>query len=197
MIDANVFRDQPVLTGDLVRLEPLRSHHLDGLLPMFVDPEVRRLTGSQHQVSEERTKEWVATRQDHDDRADWAIVRPGDEMVLGEAVLNEFDPPNAAVNFRIALVGSHLFGWGYGSEATRLVVDYAFDVAGLHRVSLEVYDFNPRAKRVYENCGFVREGRRRDALLWEGQWHDAICMAILSTNPRPHPGGQGRQAHPA
>jgi RimJ/RimL family protein N-acetyltransferase len=88
------------------------------------------------------------------------------------------------VSFRICLAGPQVFGYGYGTEATRLVLDYAFDVVGLHRVHLEVFDFNPRGRRTYEKCGFRSEGVRRDALRWDGKWHDVICMAILSTDPR-------------
>jgi RimJ/RimL family protein N-acetyltransferase len=145
---------------------------------------VHRLTGSRQPVTEDAARQWLATRQDHHDRADWAIVRRQDDVVLGEVVLNELAEQDASVNFRILLVKPGLFGRGYGTEATRLVVDYALDVAGLHRISLEVYDFNPRAQRVYEKCGFVREGVCRDALYWDGEWHDAIRMSILSTDPR-------------
>ena len=52
-------------------------------------------------------------------------------------------------------------------------------------IELEVYDFNPRAQRVYEKCGFTVEGRARDALLWDGGWHDAVLMSIVSGDPRP------------
>ena len=65
-----------------------------------------------------------------------------------------------------------------------MVVAYALDAVGLHRLSLEVYDHNPRAQRVYAECGFTEEGRMRGALLWEGQRHDAVMMSIL-TDPRP------------
>jgi RimJ/RimL family protein N-acetyltransferase len=185
VISSAIFRNQAVLTGPRVQLEPLGSQHYDGLRPMLDDPESMRLTGSQQVFSDDVMRQWLATRQDHHDRADWAIIRLADGLVLGEAVLNQLDTHNASVNFRISLVGPSVFGQGYGTEATSLVVDYALDVAGLHRVSLEVYDFNPRAQRVYEKCGFVVEGRARDALLWDGEWHDAISMGILSTDPRP------------
>ena len=185
VISSDVFHDQPILTGPRVRLEPLGSEHFEGIWPMHAEPEGKRLTGTHQQFTEDQARRWLATRQDHRDRADWAIVRHEDDVVLGEAVLNELDEHNASVSFRISLVGPHVFGRGYGTEATRLVVDYAFDVAGLHRIQLEVYDFNPRAQRVYEKCGFIREGIHRDALRWEGQWRHAIGMAILSTDPRP------------
>lgn len=185
MISSDVFRDQPVLTGLHVRLEPLGSKHFAGIWPMLTEPEGMRLTGTHRRFTEDETRRWLATRQDHHDRADWAIVRREDDMVVGEVVLNELDEHNASVSFRISLAGPDVFGRGYGTEATRLVVDHAFDVVGLHRIHLEVYDFNPRAAHVYEKCGFVREGLLRDALHWDGRWHHAITMAILSTDPRP------------
>ncbi|TCP56134.1 RimJ/RimL family protein N-acetyltransferase [Tamaricihabitans halophyticus] len=185
MISSDVFGNQPILTGPKVRLEPLGSQHFEGIWRMLADPEGARLTGTHQQFTEDGVRRWLATRQDHDDRADWAILRRDDNTVLGEVVLNELDEYNASVSFRISLVGPEVFGRGYGTEATQLVLDYAFDVAGLHRVHLEVYDFNPRAQRVYENCGFTREGVQREALHWNGQWQDAITMAILSTDPRP------------
>jgi len=185
MIADDVFRDQPVLTGARVRLEPLGSRHFDGLWPMFGEPDCSRLTGTHDTFTEEQIRNWLATRRRHHDRADWAIVRIADGAVLGEAVVNDLDAANAAANYRISLVGPEVFGRGYGTEATRLVVDYALDVAGLHRLHLQVLAFNPRAQRAYEKCGFVREGVHRDALHWEGAWHDAISMAILATDPRP------------
>ena len=68
---------------------------------------------------------------------------------------------------------------------TELVLEYAFDTVGLHRVELEVYSFNPRAQRSYEKAGFVHEGVRRQALWWEDRWHDVVLMAMLATDSRP------------
>jgi RimJ/RimL family protein N-acetyltransferase len=70
-------------------------------------------------------------------------------------------------------------GRGLGTEATRLLLGYAFEHLPLHRIELEVYAFNPRARRAYEKAGFVVEGRRRDALLYDGERVDAIVMSVL------------------
>lgn len=183
MIEA--FREQAVLRGELVRLEPLGVEHFDGVWAMLGDDEGRRLTGTHATFIEEGVRSWLSSRRDQHDRADWAVLRVGDGAFLGEVVLNELDEDNRSVNFRISLAGPHVFGRGYGTEATRLALWYAFDMARLHRVWLEVYTFNPRALRVYEKCGFVREGLHRDALWWDGTWHDAVSMAMLSTDPRP------------
>jgi RimJ/RimL family protein N-acetyltransferase len=186
MIAPDVFRDQPVLVGERVRLEPLTEAVLDDYLTILRDPEVRRLTGSHGPVdSREIVETWLATRPKQYDRADWAAVRISDGALLGEAVINDLDPDNASANYRI-LLGSAYLDRGYGTEITRLVVEHALDVAGLHRLSLGVYDFNPRARRVYEKCGFVLEGRLRESLRWDGRWHDELVMSVLRTDPR-HP----------
>lgn len=70
-------------------------------------------------------------------------------------------------------------GKGYGGEALSWLVGWAFDIAGAHRVELSVYEWNERARKVYEKMGFVHEGRRRKALWKNGRWWDDIRMAVL------------------
>jgi len=183
MIPSDVFREVPVLVGEQVRLEPLTEAVLEDYLAAIADPEVRRLTGGSDHHERGTVAHWLATRADHHDRADWAAVRISDGAFVGEAVLNQLDIANASANFRILLAGPHVFGKGHGTEMTRLAVDHGFAV-GLHRISLTVFAFNPRARRVYERCGFVVEGRLRDALYQDGSWHDDILMSVLRSDPR-------------
>ena len=70
---------------------------------------------------------------------------------------------------------------GYGTEATRLILDYAFNVLGLHNVMLSVYDYNRRGVRAYEKAGFKVIGRRRQALRLGHKRHDVILMDALAT----------------
>jgi RimJ/RimL family protein N-acetyltransferase len=185
VINQSALTEQAELTGERVLLRQLTEDYFDAYLPMLRVPESLRLTGSHGAITDEQTRNWLATREGQDDRADWAIVSSEDGAFLGEAVLNELSVPNESMNFRILLAGPHVFDHGYGTEATGLVVDYGLDVVGLHRISLGAYMFNPRALRVYEKCGFVREGVSRDALRADDEWHDQVDMAILATDPRP------------
>lgn len=105
-------------------------------------------------------------------------------------MLRGLDADNASCWFRIGLVGPEVYGRGYGTEATRLLLGCAFDTVGLHRIELEVYAFNHRARHVYEKLGFRVEGTRREALDWDGARHDAIVMGLLAhewraANPTP------------
>ena len=66
-----------------------------------------------------------------------------------------------------------------GTEAARLVLGYAFDTLGLHRISVRVLARNRRAIRSYEKCGFRTEGRERETVFLKGQWEDDIMMGLL------------------
>ncbi|MBB4959181.1 GNAT family N-acetyltransferase [Micromonospora polyrhachis] len=184
--------EKPTLTGELVLLRPVEAADVPGLVELVSDPEVGRLTGSHASFNIEALEQWYATRADHDDRLDLAIVERATGGYVGEVVLNEFDVDNLSCSLRIALVGTRAFGRGFGSEAIRLILGHAFETVGLHRVSLEVYDFNPRARHVYEKIGFVHEGTRRQALRWEDAWVDAHDMAILAHEWAKHQGHPDR-----
>ena len=134
--------------------------------------------------------EWYATRNDTDDRLDLAVVDRASGACVGEAVLNQWDPGSQSCNFRI-LIGPAGQNRGLGTEATRLIVGYGFEQLGLHRISLEVYAFNPRARRVYERAGFRPEGVLRESLRYGDQWIDATVMSILAPEWPPGTATQG------
>ena len=172
-----MFAEKPTLKGERVTLCPVGPEHIAGLIELVSDPEVHRLTGSHGEFDEARLRQWYATRGDHADRLDLAIMADGE--FVGEIVLNELDAGNLSCNLRIALIGPRAFGKGYGTEAIELLLDHAFGTTPLHRIRLGVYAFNDRARHVYKKVGFVEEGVERDALLWDGEWHDAVLMAVL------------------
>ena len=188
----SVFRDKRRLTGDIVTLVPVSTRDVDELYPLLADEEVSVLTGSvsSSRPTPEESRPWslAEVREIYarwavaDDRIVWVIRDLSDGRMLGEVVLNDLDPRNASCGFRIWTSGAR--GRGVGTEATRLAVEHAFAI-GIHRVELEVYAFNPRARHVYEKVGFRHEGTKRDALRFDGAWVDAHLMAMLSTDPRP------------
>ena len=185
MLAGDAFGPTPRIPGHPVTLEPLAVGHLEPYLAMLAEPEGTRLTGSQSvTITRQRTEQWLASRTGQTDRADFAILATVDGAFLGEAVLNNFDPDVASANFRIMLAGPQVFGRGFGTAATRMVLDYGFDTVGLHRIHLEVFDINPRARRMYEKCGFRYEGTQRDGHHDDDGWHDVIGMALLATDPR-------------
>jgi RimJ/RimL family protein N-acetyltransferase len=180
------FAIKPTLTGELVELRPVRAEDAPGLLA--ASTETLRLTGTGRDFSLDELERWYATRADHDDRLDLSIIERADGSWVGEVVFMDLDTHNLSCSFRIYLGQVSSYGRGLGTEATRLMLAHAFDTVGLHRISLEVFDFNPRARHVYEKVGFVHEGTQRDALCWDGEWVDAHMMAILAPGWAAHRG---------
>ncbi len=101
-------------------------------------------------------RKWYGTRHEQADRLDLAVVDRTVGACVGEAVLNEWDSGNRSCSFRIALAEAGQ-DRGLGTEALRLIVGYGFERLGLHRISLGVFAFNPRARRAYEKAGFAAE----------------------------------------
>lgn len=181
------FASKPTLGGQRAVLRPFTPADVEAMGPVLADPDVLRLTGSVHTtdaatgargVLDEATRRWYETRADQTDRLDLAVVDRATDRCVGEVVLNEWDPENQSCNYRIAL-GPTGRDRGIGSEATRLLLDHAFAATDLYRIELGVYAFNPRAQHVYERAGFVVEGRRRAALLFDGERIDEVMMAVL------------------
>ncbi len=79
----------------------------------------------------------------------------------------------------IAIGEPDYWGRGYGSDALRLGINYAFRELGLYKVMLSVFSYNTRAIKAYEKVGFVHEGRQRAALYRDGQHYDMLLMGIL------------------
>lgn len=68
---------------------------------------------------------------------------------------------------------------GYGTEAIEWILEWAFKYGGLHRVAMSSFSFSPGARRLYERLGFVYEGSLREALWFDGGWHDLVYQSIL------------------
>jgi RimJ/RimL family protein N-acetyltransferase len=79
----------------------------------------------------------------------------------------------------IVIGDKNYWGQGYGTDAVRAVLRWAFDYLNLNRVWLTVYDYNERAFRCYAKCGFRHEGTMRQAKYADGEHHDELMMGIL------------------
>ena len=170
---------KPILRGKLITLRPLTKADAQDMFAALSDEESMRLTGTQASYTLEQVEAFCERIANSSDRVDYAITLKDNPRYIGEVVLNNFDVDNRSASFRIALNNQKNFGKGYGSEATKLMLKHAFENLHLHRVELEVYDFNPRAKHVYEKQGFTQEGIKRDTLLWNGKYQNAIIMSLL------------------
>lgn len=110
----------------------------------------------------------------------FAVVDLATDELLGGCGLKDVDLVNRTALMGVFLGNPKSWGKGYGEEATRLLVDFAFSYVNLNSIMLEVFDFNPRAIRCYEKVGFKHVGRRRYAKLLGGKCYDEVLMDILA-----------------
>lgn len=103
---------------------------------------------------------------------------------IGTTYLDGIDLRNRTAEYGIAICEAEYRGRGYGTETTRLMLDYAFTVQALHTVMLVVYEFNCAGQRAYEKAGFRAFGWRRACHWMGGRWWDMIYMECLASEFR-------------
>lgn len=108
--------------------------------------------------------------------------------MIGESLLMDIDYQHGTAMFGITIGNKAYWGQGYGTEASRLVLDYGFRYLNLYNIWLNTTSFNERALRTYRRIGFKEVGRRRGSLLVGGRRYDDIYLDILASEfepPRP------------
>ncbi|MBD8497830.1 GNAT family N-acetyltransferase [Paenibacillus arenosi] len=108
----------------------------------------------------------------------FVIAELDSEAYIGQVDL-QIDWKNRTGTFGIVIGNKAYHGAGYGEEALRLLMVFAFDQLGLHRLQLDVISNNERAYRSYKRCGFTEEGRLRERIYRDGMYLDFIAMGIL------------------
>jgi RimJ/RimL family protein N-acetyltransferase len=188
--DREAWRPEAIL-GGLVVLRRHRNENLRAFQSWYSDPEVARLTRYQPgPLSADEIQRFFYDRIMGSDFLAMAIhVRESDRLI-GTCAFSQLDGDNGSTLFHITIGERDAWGHGYGSEATELMVAHAFTRLALHRVALTVFEFNVRAIRTYEKCGFAVEGRARGAIFRDGRFWDEIHMSILA------PEWEARQKEP-
>ncbi len=115
---------------------------------------------------------------DPPEKTAWKAV-DGHNSVLGFAAVLQFDRQAGMASLGLVLVDPERRGEGLAGVMLEALLARLFGELGLHRVQLNVYDFNTAAIRCYEKAGFVREGLRRETTCVDGTWWNAWMMSIL------------------
>ena len=167
--------------GKLVRLAAVRRDDLALYTRWFSDPELLWFIAPQvlRPASYDDEVDWYEAMRKDKDQFTFGIHTIAEDRLIGNCSLGIQSWRNRAALFGIAIGDKAYWGRGYGTEATHLLMGYAFGELNLNRVELEVYAFNTRAIRSYEKVGFVLEGTRRQAIFRDGVYHDAHIMSLL------------------
>lgn len=176
---------QPIINlyGELVALGPRHRDHVPLFLQWINDFAVTRTYGMRF-----RTRTWEAMASNYEqgskgglDYVDFTIYERQTLRPIGWTALDEIDHFDRTAKYSILIGEQSCWGKGYGTETTRLMLDYGFTGLGLHNIYLTVFSFNERGYRAYQRAGFQEMGRRREAHRLGGRAYDVIYMDCLAT----------------
>ena len=174
-----------VLEGSRVVLRRHVPENLAAFRRWYSDPEIARLARYQEApMRPDEIERFFAARVVGDDALAMAIHELATDRLVGTCAFSQLDGDNGSALYHITIGENDVWGRGYGTEATQLMLDHAFGTLGLHRIALFVFEFNERAIRAYRRCGFVIEGRARESIFRDGRWWDELAMSVLERDWR-------------
>jgi len=169
----------PILRGPRVTLRPPKDQDADDRLRCGRDAEYVRSVGGDYRTIQSLTADeaqlWL--EQCRAEPVGW--MNEVDGRCNGAARLHSLNETDRRARYAIGIFDPSARNQGYGAEATRLILDYAFGALELHRVDLRVLAHNARAIACYTKCGFMREGIEREGAFIAGEWQSDVMMSIL------------------
>lgn len=174
-------RPAPMLRGKHVYLRPAERDDIPLFVRWLNDAETNAYLAMRAPMSVPMEEEWFArvVANQGKDGYHFVICRLDDDRPIGTTGLFDIDSFNGNAGLGITIGEKQLWGQGYGSDALNALVDFGFGRLRLERIWLDVYDYNQRARRSYEKCGFKVEGTQRHAVYRDGRYIDVLLMAIL------------------
>lgn len=168
----------PVIKGYKVLLRQPKESDLIDYLNVEENEELIRMYGGDTRNLSPKTKERAQRFINAilKNKLEWCVEFEGRLVGKARLIINERD--NRA-RYAVGLFDYKVWGKGLGTEITQLILGYAFEELKLHLIDLRVLQYNTRAIRCYEKCGFVQEGIEREGALIEGKYKTDVFMSIL------------------
>lgn len=160
-----------------LQYRPLRQTDLPFRMAWLNDVETNRYLGTRVRQGTSRAfhERWFAAYQKDASRKIFTVTSGG--KPIGQVGLLSINLDDNNAELYIVIGDPAYRGRGLGKELMRYILDYGFSKRKLHRIYLTVHAANVPAIRLYEACGFTREGRLRESVLRNGKYEDEILMS--------------------
>jgi RimJ/RimL family protein N-acetyltransferase len=171
-----------MIYGNGLRLRAIEKDDLPRFVRWLNDPEVRENLLLFAPMSLDEEEEWYSSmlKRPKEERPLAIEIELGGEWLpIGNIGLFKIEWHARSAEVGLFIGEKQYWNRGYGSEALRVMVGYAFDFLNLNKVYLHVYETNPRGIRAYQKVGFVEEGRLRQDVYKNGRYIDVLVMSIL------------------
>ncbi len=165
--------------GKKVRLRALCRADAPFFVRWMNDYATRRnLDGQPRPLSLEDEEKWIESANSQNNEQQFA-VETLDGQMLGSCSVHQIRWGNHGCEVGWVLCDPAQRGKGYGRDLIEVLLRYCFCELCMHKVELKVFDFNERARRLYESVGFVREGCAREHEFIGGRWRDEYQYSML------------------
>jgi RimJ/RimL family protein N-acetyltransferase len=170
----------PVLSGKRVTLRELRASDAPSLFAMLTTEEVSRFISPPPTTVNgfERFIAWTIRQRSAGTYACFAVTLHGSDTAIGIFQLRELDPGFGTAEWGFA-IGSPFWGTGAFMEGAELMVQFAFETVGVHRLEARAAVRNGRGNGALRKIGAVQEGVLRKAFLKDGEYLDQVLWTIL------------------
>ena len=166
------------LEGERVELRTIEEEDLSFLQETINDPSVRQFIGSRNPVNGHQEREWYEERGSDEEHVRLLICRDGEPM--GTVGLHPRDEIGVTDEIGIFLAPDY-WGEGFGTEASRILTDYAFRERRTHRVMARVFEGNEASRHVWEKLDFRHEGTFVESEYIDGEYVDTNYFAVTKT----------------
>jgi RimJ/RimL family protein N-acetyltransferase len=170
-----------LLNGPRVRLTALRAEDFTAIAGWYTDAEFLRLFDSRPAIPQTagELRKWVEEHRKGSCAFFFGVRLKQEDELIGYLELDGIQRLHGVCGLGIGIGAPEHRGRGYGAEAVRLALNFAFDELNMHRVQLTVFSYNKPAAALYERLGFRREGTFRECLQRDGQRHDMFLYGLL------------------
>jgi RimJ/RimL family protein N-acetyltransferase len=170
----------PVLMGKRVTLRELRTSDASSLFAMLTTEEVSRFISPPPTTVEgfERFIAWTQRMREVGSYACFAVTLHGSDTAIGIFQVRELEPGFGNAEWGFA-IGSEYWGCGAFLDGAELVVKFAFETIGVHRLEARASVKNGRGNGALRKIGAVQEGVLRRSFLRNGEYHDQVLWSIL------------------
>jgi len=168
------------INGENVYLRPLRKNDMKLFTKWNNDPEIMELMAFTKSTTEKYWRKWFEKIIKAPDAIYFGVVKKLNDKLIGFVHLEQIMWSHRLCrDIGIAIGEKGEWSKGYGTEAMKLLIEYAFNVLDLYRLELMTFTYNKRGLKVWKKCGFKKEGVMRKARLVDGEWQDVIFFGLL------------------
>ena len=166
------------IVGEKIILREIRESDLGLLNKLINDPDINKMTvGSSKKVSMEEQIKWFKSLKSSADVR--FIIADKDGAPLGTCIINQIDKNNKSCSIGIKLDKSSQ-GKGIGSETIQLIIPYIFNKLKMHRIFVEILEYNTASIRLFEKSGFKLEGTHIDAIYKNGKFNNLLTLGLIN-----------------